>query len=219
VEAATILTGLASGALLTAAALALWDGLRQMPGIGRAVRIVSWLAGTLLLLGALLAWLDTRAFPGLLLMAALAAPQGLRRSSWSNGLPFLPPLALAGIALFWVPAAEGGAVFVALAAAICGGLGARALGEALRVLAGQTPAGWPGLATYALLTLLAAGLALANLVQRGTLWSGSITESGLAAAWLAWSTAWFTPRERARLRASVIVVAAVVLVIVAAGYQ
>jgi hypothetical protein len=220
VEAATILTGLASGTLLAAAVLALWDGFRPMPGIERAVQIVSWLAGALLLLGVLLAWLETHTLPALLLVAAVAAPQGLlRRPCWSNALPLLPPLALAGIGLFWTPTAGGGNALVVLAAAICAGLGARALGEALRALAGQIPAEWPGLATYALLTLLAAGLALANLAQRGTVWSGNAAESGLAAAWLAWSAAWFTPRERARLRAGMNVAAVVVLVIVAVGYQ
>ena len=218
-EAATILAGLAGGALLTTAVLALWDGFRRIPESGRAVQIVSWLAGTLLLLGVLLAWLETHTLPALLLVAALAAPQSLRRPFWSNALPLLPPLALAALGLFWAPAAGSGNVFVALATAVCGGLGARALGEALRALAGQTPAGWPSLATYALLTLLVTGLALANLAQRGTLWSGSTAESGLAGAWLAWSAARFAPREWARLRVGVVVAAAVVLIIVAARYQ
>jgi hypothetical protein len=205
--------------LLAAAALALWDGFRPLPGMGRAVQIVGWLAGALLLLGVLLTWLEAHTLPALLLIAAVAAPQSLRRPSWSNTLPLLPPLALAAIGLFWGLTAGGGNMLIALAAALCAGLGTRALGEALRALAGQTPAAWPGFATYALLTLLAGGLVLANLAQRGTLWSGSAAESGLAAAWLAWSAAWLAPRERARLRAGMIVVAAVVLIVVAAGYQ
>lgn len=218
-EAATILGGLASGVLLTAVALALWDGFRPTPGIGRAVQILGWLAGALLLLGALLAWLGLHAFPALLLMAAVAAPQGLRRSSWSNALPLLPPLALAVIGLAWKPVADDGAVLVALAATLCGGLGARALGEALRTLAGQSPVEWPGLAAYALLTLLAASLALANLARRGMLWSGQPVESGLAAAWLAWSAAWFVPRDRARLRVGMIIVATLALIVSALGYS
>lgn len=215
-EAATALGGLASGALLTALVLAVWDGLRPVAGFRRAIQVIGWLAGTLLLSGAVLAWLDTGVFLGLLLVAALAAPQDLpRRSSWINTLPLLPPLALAGGGVFWRPAATSGGLFIALASALCAGLGARALGEGVRALAGQTPAEWPGLVTYALLTLLAGGLALANLMQRGVFWSGRVAESGLAASWLAWSAAWFVPRERARLRAGAIVIAAVLLGVVA----
>ncbi len=213
-EAATILTGLASGALLTAFVLAVWDGFRQVTGVGRVVQVVSWLAGVFLLLGTLLAWLDMRVFLGLPLVAALAAPQGLpRHSSWTNALPLLPPLALVGVGLFWVPAAVSGSLFVALTSAICAGLGARALAQALCAFAGEISAEWPGIATYTLLTLLAGGLALANLARRGVLWSGSSAETGLAAAWLAWSAARFIPRDRTRLWASVVAVAAVVLLV------
>lgn len=215
VETITIFTGLASGALLTAFVLAVWDGFRQVTGVGRAVQVVSWLAGLFLLLGTLLAWLDTRVFFGLPLAAALAAPQGLpRRSSWINALPLLPPLALTGVGLFWTPAAVNGSLFVALAAGICAGLGTRALAQALCAFAGEIPTDeWPGLATYTLLTLLAGGLALANLARRGTLWSGSVAEGRLAVAWLVWSAARFVPRDRTRLWAGMIVVAAVALIV------
>ncbi len=146
-EATTILAGLAGGALVTITALVLWEGLRRLPGrVGGAVQVMSGLAGVFLLLGVLLAWLETRTLLTLLLIAAMAAPQSCRRSSWSHVLPLLPPLVLVGIGLFWRPAAGGGRVFIALAAALCAGLGTRALGEALRALAGQIPAAWPGLA-------------------------------------------------------------------------
>jgi len=218
VEAATVLTGLASGTLLTALVLAVWDGFHPVAGFRRAVQVVSWLAGVFLLLSTLLAWLDVRLFLGMPLVAALAAPQGLpRRSSWINALPLLPPLVVAGVGLFWRPAAASGGLLVALACALCAGLSARALGQALCAFAGETPAEWPGIATYTLLTLLVAGLALVNLARRGVLWSGSSAESWLAAAWLAWSTAWFTPHERARLQAGVIVVAAVMLIVLVTG--
>lgn len=215
-EAAPVLGGLASGALLTALALAVWDGLRPVAGFRQAVQVIGWLAGALLLLGTVLAWLDTRVFLGLPFVTALAAPQGLpRRSSWINALPLLPPLVLAGVGLFWRPATTSGSLFVAVASALCAGVGVRALGEGLRALAGQSPVEWPGLAAYALLTLLAASLALANLARRGMLWSGQPTESGLAAAWLAWSAAWFIPRDRARLQAGAIVIAAAILGVMA----
>lgn len=209
-----IFTGLASGALLTAFVLAVWAGFRQMRGVGQAIQVVSWLAGLSLLLGALLAWLDTHVFLGLSLVAALAAPQGIpRRPSWINALPLLPPLALAGVGLFWMPAAMSGGLFVALASGICAGLGARTLGQALCAFAGEIPAEWSGVATYTLLTLLAGGLALVNLVRRGMLWSGSVAEGRLAVAWLAWSAARFVPRNQARLWAGMIVVAAVALIV------
>jgi hypothetical protein len=63
------------------------------------------------------------------------------------------------------------------------------------------------------LTLLVGGTALVNLWQRGTMRGGSDGEAGLAAVWLAWSTAWLSSRQRPRLRAGLIVVAASLLIV------
>jgi len=114
--------------LLAAAGLALWDGFRQVPGLSRAVDVNAWLAGALLLLGALLAWQGDRSLstlvpspstplgvdsvegraPHLILMAALAAPpppraHRRRYAPWGDTLRILPALALAGAGLFWNP--------------------------------------------------------------------------------------------------------------------
>lgn len=142
----------------------------------------------------------------------------------------LPALALAGGGLFCSlepVEAKAGSLSVALvklALLICGGLGARALGEALSEITappspklGEAEGGieWPSAAAYALLTLLVGGTALVNLWQRGTMWGGSAGEGGLAGSWLAWSAAWLGPRQRPRLRAALIVVAALLLVVTA----
>lgn len=225
-----ILIGLACGALLAAVGLTLWDGLRQMPGISRSAWVLGWVAAALLLIGALLIWQGDHGVPALrlILMAALAAPPGLRRrrpSHWSNVMFILPALALAGAGFFLIskPVADEAVSLpvrpVEIAIVVCGGLGARALGKALSVIA--TPLSTPELGafavTYTLLTLLVGGTALANLWQRGTMWGESASEAGLAAVWLAWSAAWLGLRQHPRLRAGLIVVAAALFIVLAAG--
>lgn len=128
VSATLIFPALACGVLLAAAGLALWDGFRHMPGLARAVDANAWLAGALLLTGALLAWQGTHSpsglvpsgvegpalsgpegpAPHLMLLAALAAlplPGIHRRRSapWNGAIRVLPALALAGMGLFWTP--------------------------------------------------------------------------------------------------------------------
>jgi hypothetical protein len=116
VSATLILPGLACGVLLAAAGLALWDGFRQVPGLSRAVDVNAWLAGALLLLGALLAWQGDRSLsmlvpspstllgvdsvegpalsgiegpaPHLILMAALAAPPPPTRTHRRRSAPW-----------------------------------------------------------------------------------------------------------------------------------
>jgi hypothetical protein len=234
VSATLNLPALACGILLAAAGLALWDGFRQTPGLARAVDTNAWLAGALLSIGALLAWQETRSpsgpAPHLILMAALAAiplPRIPRRRSarWSGAIRVLPALALAGVGLFWTPgpaAAGAGSsplALVELGVLVCAGLGARALGQALSEMADPTPhLERPFAAAYALLTLLVGGMALVNLGQRGSVWDGTAGQSGLAGAWLAWSAAWWGPRQPPRLRAGLIAAASLLLIALAAGY-
>jgi len=242
VPATVILTGLACGTLLAAAGLVLWGSPRQLPGLSRTVRVISWLAGGLLLIGAVLAWQEDYSLSApalrLTLMAALAAPPGIHRhtrSPWGSLMLTLPALALAGASLFWTPewtpaptgmevsnllGAPGKLTAIRLLAVIiCAGLGARALGEALSTIA--VPAlhiERPAATTYALLTLLVSGTTLSNLWQQGAVWGGIASEGGLAGAWLAWSAAWLGPRHPRRLRAALTAVAASLLIVLAAGY-
>lgn len=218
---ADIFAGLACGALLAAIGLAVWEGSRQTSDLVRAVRVVNWLVGALLLAGALLAWRGDHALSApasrLLLMATLAAPMGTRRhysKPWGNVARALPALVLTGSALFGPlgPASAESGALVSLMLVVCGGLGARAMGEALSL---STDAEWPFTATYALLTLLVGGVSLVNLWQRGTVWGGSPGEGGLVGVWLAWSAAWLGRCWHPRLRAVLIVVAALSLIVTA----
>ena len=234
-----IFTGLACGTLLAAVGLVLWKGFQQTPGLSHAVQVVGWLAGGLLLIGAVLAWRGDHSLSApplrLVLMAAMAAPPQIRHrrnapssSPWGNVMLILPALMLAGTGLFWISGSIGAdgtemsgppVTLVELAAAFCGGLGARALGEALSEIAASTPqVEWPSAAAYTLLTLLAGGTALVNLWQRGSVWGGTASEGGIAEAWLAWSAAWLGPRQPPRLRAALTAVAASLLIVLAAAY-
>jgi len=233
VPATTIFTGLACGTLLTAAGLALWGIFRQVAGLSHAMRAIGWLAGALLLIGALLAWQGDHSVSApalrLILIAALAAPPGIHRrrlSPWDNAIFILPALTLAWAGLLWASrpvASESGSPLILpmeLAVVVCGGLGARVLGEALSMIADQTPHSERlTTATYALLTLLVGGTALANLWQRGTVWGGTTSEGGLAGAWLAWSATRLGPRQHPRLRAGLTVVAASLLILMALTYS
>ena len=132
---------------------------------------------------------------------------------------------LAGAGLFWTPepaaagAGNSSLALVELGVLVCAGLGARALGQALSEMADLTPhLEWPFAAAYALLTLLVGGTTLSNLWQRGSVWDGTAGQSGLAGAWLAWSAAWWGPRQPLRLRAGLIAAVSLLLIALAAGY-
>lgn len=227
-----IFTGLAWGMLLAATGLALWDDFRRVSGVSHAVPVIRWVAGALLVVGALLAWQGDRSLPTpaprLMLMAALAAPPAvhhLRLSRWSNVWLILPALVLAGAGLLWTSAStEAGmgsspVVLVEVAVIICGGLGARALAAVLSESATSSPhVEWPSTAAHALLTVIVGGTVLVNLWQRGLVWDGTAGESGLAGAWLAWTAAWVGPRRPPWLRAALTAVAAVLLIVLAAGH-
>lgn len=139
-----ILVGVANGILLAAIGLELWGHKRHPRELARAVGTVRWLAGALLAIGAVLAWVREPgpAFPApeLILMAALAAPPGIhfhrRPLDWRDTALILPALILAGAGLFRIASSAGVATQaalepMALPVTICGGLGARALGQAL----------------------------------------------------------------------------------------
>jgi hypothetical protein len=259
-----ILAGVANGTLLAAIGLGLWGHKRWPLELARAVGAVRWLAGALLLIEAVLAWTGESSpatpTPELMLMAALAAPPEIRRRpfDWRDTTLVLPALILAGIGLFQVAssidvAAQAALEPMALAITICGGLGARALGQALYWTIApashvtspaldssrerttgtgeETPPASPAVeeaeprgqvesasaVTYALLTLLASGMAIVNLWRQGTVWGATANESGLAGVWLAWSAVWLGPRQPLRLRALLTIVAASSLIVLVAG--
>jgi hypothetical protein len=221
-----IFTGFSCGMLLTAVGLVLLDGFRQVPGLPRAVQVIGWLAGAMLLIGLVLVWRGDRSLPiaalRLILMAAVAAPPGIWRrcgSPWSNLMLILPAPILAGIGLFWASRAVGAGPDSSLvtpvewAVIICGGLGIRALGEVLSAIAASISyVGRSIAAAYVLLTLLVGGTALVNLWQQGTVGGGAIGEGGVVGAWLVWSVAWLGLLRQPRLRTVLTGVAALLLI-------
>jgi hypothetical protein len=266
VQTLVILVGVANGTLLAAIGLELWGHKRHPRELARAVAAVRWLAGALLAIGAVLAWVrepdPATPAPELILMAALAAPPGIRFHrrplDWRGTALILPALILAGAGLSRVASSAGIATQavlepMALAITICGGLGARALsqalywtiaptsgvtspapdpsGESMMDASEETPSVSTAVAeeepraperasavTYALLTLLAGGVAIVNLWTQGTAWGATASESGLAGVWLAWSAAWLGPRRPLRLRALLTIVAASSLIMLAVSF-
>jgi len=230
-----ICTGMACGALLGTLGLMVWGSSRRAPRLSHAVRATRWLAGALLLVGALYAWLADHSLSApaarLALMGALAALPEIRRRSVPQAHPdsallIVPALILVGGGLFW-KAGSGGigtdgwpATPVVLALTVCGGLGARALGQRLSQISAPPVAGSPrsAVVAYALLTLIAGGAALVSLWRRGAVWSSSADEGRLASAWLAWSAVWAGPRQPAWLRALLMTIAASLLIVLIIGW-
>jgi hypothetical protein len=198
--------------------------------------LLMW-GGRLPALEALVRPFDMGAWQGpvlpMVLMAALAIPlegetgpkvEAGRKASWSRALIYLPALTLTAAVLVQVSTPTEGALGadwitpLRFSVAVCAGLGARALGQALRVIAqGPCCAEWPGALTYGLLTLVSGSVALVNLWQRGMVWGTSdpVMRGGLAGAWLVWSAEWLAPRRQPRLRAALTVMAALLLIVVA----
>ncbi len=243
-----ILVGLGSGMLLAAVSFGLWSGYRGARALSRGAHAAAWGAASVLVVSALLGWgsglpalesligvVDRGVLEGpvlsLILMAALAIPlkvdtgvESSQNAPWSCTLLYLPALLLTLVALAYI-ATPGTAVLSAswvtpirFSLAVCGGLGARALGQSLCVIATGIPrVEWPGTLTYGLTTLLVGSAALMNLWQRGRLWGGAdpVLRGGMAGAWLAWSADWFMPRRYPRLRVMLMIVAAFLLVLAA----
>lgn len=239
-----ILVGLGCGMLLAAMGFGIWNGLQGTRALARGAWAAAWGAAGVLVVSSLLAWgsglpaletligvIDRQALEGpvlsLILMAALAIPLKVDappRALWSLALLYLPAWLLALAALVQV-VAPGAAVPradwmtpVRFSLAVCGGLGARALGLVLQLAAsGISFVEWPGKLTYGLATLLFGSAALVNVGQRGSLWVGadSVLRGGMTGAWLAWSAAWLAPRREWGLRAALTVVAVLLLIVVA----
>lgn len=239
-----ILVGLGCGMLLAAMSFGLWSSLQEPHGPCRGAHAAAWAAASILVVAALLVWgsglpalealigvVDRQALEGpalsLILMAALAIPLRLdtpRSAPWSCGMLYLPAGLLASMALVRTVASGVSApdtdwvTPIRFSLAVCGGLGARAVGRSLQVMTATVhDAEWPGTLAYGLTTLVFGSAALVNLWQRGTLWMGanSVLRGGITGAWLAWSASWLTPRRYSRLRVVLVVVAAALLVLAA----
>lgn len=226
------LTGLASGMLLAAAGLTVRDARRQLPGLSPGLSLLGWLAGAALLLAAVATVSQARGplAPALRLavMAAIAAPPDARPSQparWRGVLRALPALVLSLLSLALLlgqfrpglgPAydpSEGAVVgAIVLFLTVCGGLGARAAGEALPgFFEPELVDRWAPDVVFTGLTLLVGGAALARLLLRGALLVETASQAGLAGAWLAWTAAVWGPRPLPRLRAALTVIAALIL--------
>jgi hypothetical protein len=169
------------------------------------------------------------------LMAALAIPVGGkidtrddagRAVSWTRALHYLPAFALTLALLLQVSSSTESAhdaewvTPLRFSLAVCAGLGARGLGQALQVLAGGgSSSQWPGTLTYSLLTLVSGSAVLVNLWQQGTVWgsAGPAMQGALAGAWLVWSASGLAPGRQPHLRAVLTAVAALLLMAVAIG--
>jgi len=239
-----ILIGLSCGMLLAAVTLGLWCGYQGVRALSRGAHAAAWGAAGILVVAALLAWgsglpalesligvVDRQAMEGpvlsLILMAALAIPLKVdipQKALWSCALLFLPALGLALTALVQVVTPGAAALSpdwvtpVRFSLAVCGGLGARALGQSLHaMMAGIAYVEWPGALTYGFTTLLVSSAALTNLWQRGALWEGAdpVLRGGIVGAWLAWSADWLAPRRYPSLRSALTIVAALLLILAA----
>lgn len=240
-----ILLGFGCGMLFAAVGFCLWSGLAGDQALSRGARAVAWSAAAVLVVDALLAW--GSGLPALesivgvvnggdlggparslILMAALAVPlkgKGSREARWSQAFLYVPALLLSAMALAPMVMRSPDTVSstdwvtpIRFALAVCAGVGARAMGQALRaMMSGTFPGERSGALTYGLLTLVAGSAALANLWQRGRLWVGAdpVLRGGMAGAWLGWTADWLTPSRDVRLRAPLTVVAAVLLILAA----
>lgn len=238
-----LLVGMGCGMLLVAVSFGLWSDYRGSRAVSRGAQAAAWAAAGVLVVGALLAWgsglpalesligvVDRQPIKGsalsLILMAALAVPvkaDAPQKAPWGTALLYLPASLLALAALFEITASDevlsstDWVTPVRFSLAVCGGLGARALGQSLQVIVVGVPyVEWPGTLTYGLTTMLFGSATMVNLLQRGTPWDGNpMLRGGITGAWLAWTADWLTPRRHLRLRAVLTITAAVLLIVAA----
>jgi len=171
------------------------------------------------------------AFLRWILLATLAAPPGLRRrdhsdpqsfSQWRTVMLILPALTFTGAGLFGITSSPGaGAIatpisLVGLLTIICGGFGARAMGQALAeiVTSPAEEAVSASRITYTLLTLLVGGTALGKLWQEGIVAMGTAVAGELTGVWLAWSTVLLGPGRPQWLRPVLTVAVGMLLLLV-----
>jgi hypothetical protein len=239
-----LLAGLGCGILLAAVTLGLLGAVLEAHAVVDGAHAVARGAAGVLVIAALLGWgsglpalesvtglLEQEALGGpvlsLLLMAALAVPLRVDRSGradWSSSLLYVPGWMLASAALILM-VTPGRALTgsdwvtpVRFSLAVCGGIGGRALGQALQAaLSGRAAVVWPGTLTYGLLTFICGAAGLVNLWQRGGLWVAAdpVLRGGIAGAWLAWTADWLVPRTYAKVGAVVTALAAALLVLAA----
>jgi len=239
-----LLVGLGCGILLAAVTLGLLGAVLEAHAVVDGAHAVARGAAGVLVIGALLGWgsglpaLETvsgtvgqEALEGpvlsLLLMAALAVPlrvEDSARAGWSSSLLYVPGWMLASTSLVLMvtpgraPTSSDWVTPVRFSLAVCGGIGGRALGQALQAaLSRRAALTWPGTMAYGLLTFICGTAGLVNLWQRGGLWVASdpVLRGGMSGAWLAWTADWLMPRRYARLGAAMTLVAALLLVLAA----
>ena len=175
------------------------------------------------------------AFSRWILLATLAAPPGLRRRDHSDPQPFsqwrtvmliLPALTFTGAGLFGATSSPGTDAIatpislIGLLTIICGGLGARAMGQALaKIIASPTEeAVSASRITYTLLTLLVGSTALGELWQEGIVHLGTAIAGGLTGVWLAWSAVLLGPSRPQWLRPALTVAVGSLLLLVAFSF-
>jgi hypothetical protein len=230
--------------LLVAMILSVLSGFLGARALSRGTHAVAYGAAGVLVIGALLTWgsglpalesivgvVDREILEGpilsLVLMAALAVPLKITVSQevlWGRGLLYLPAWLLALISLIQIVTRGAGVPTgkwvtpIRFSLAVCGGLGARAIGQSLHLMTTRAwDFEWPGTFVYGLMTPLIGTAALVDLWQRGVLWIGAdpVLRGGIAGAWLTWSASWLTPRCLPKLRLALTMLAGLLLIIVA----
>jgi len=239
-----LLAGLGCGILLAAVTLGLLGAVLEAKAVVDGAHAVARGAAGVLVIGALLGWgsglpaletitgmVEQEPLGGpvlsLLLMAALAVPLRVDRSTaadWRSSLLYVPGWMLASAALILMvtpgraPTGTEWVTPVRFSLAVCGGIGGRALGQALQSgLSNREALTWPGALTYGMLTFVCGAAGLVNLWQRGGLWVASdpVLRGGMAGAWLAWTADWLMPRRRDKLGAALTAAATLLLVLAA----
>jgi hypothetical protein len=175
------------------------------------------------------------AFSRWILLATLTTPPGLHRrshsdpqpsSQWRTAMLILPALTFTCAGLFGAASSPGTDAIAppislpGLLTIICGGFGARAMGQALAeiVAAPSEETVSASRFTHTLLTLLVGSTALGRLWQEGIVHLGTALAGGLTGVWLAWSAALLGPSRPRWLRPALTVAVALLLLLVAFNF-